>query len=187
MHLNVINTPLLKSGKTITQGDSRNRRSCPIPASVGASSDDSRPRGGGERQADSVMHSIPPGGVPVHRNRRRGRDGAHRPRHDRDAGPPADRLRPGIARHTAATWIRDIALSLGLPDGADAPRRQSRQDRRGRGGGEPVPPIAEVPADSAIEEADFEGRLIAWRNRVSFTATRGRQAGGGRYRGRPPA
>ena len=102
----------------------------------------------------------PPGGVPVHRDRRRGRDGAHQPRHDRDARPPADRLDPGCAGMRTATRIRDIALSLGLPK--DRMFLVVNRVRAGAAevGGEPVPLIAEVPADPAVEEADLEGRPI---------------------------
>ena len=56
--------------------------------------------------------------------------------------------------------IREIALSLGL-DGA---RMQLVVNRVRAGaadvGGEPVPLIAEVPSDPAVEEADLEGQPI---------------------------
>ncbi len=59
-----------------------------------------------------------------------------------------------------ATRIRDIALSLGLPR-----ERMFLVVNRVRAGaadvgGEPVPLMAEIPADPAVEEADLEGRPI---------------------------
>jgi len=67
---------------------------------------------------------------------------------------------PGARGMRTATRIRDIALSLGLPK-----ERMFLVVNRVRAGaaeveGEPVPLIAEVPADPAVEEADLEGRPI---------------------------
>lgn len=67
---------------------------------------------------------------------------------------------PGARGMRTATRIRDIALSLGL-----AKERMFLVVNRVRTGaaeveGEPVPLIAEVPADPAVEEADLEGRPI---------------------------
>ena len=67
---------------------------------------------------------------------------------------------PGARGMRTATRIRDIALSLGLP--RERIYLVVNRVRAGAAdiGGEPVPLIAEVPADPAIEEADLEGRPI---------------------------
>ncbi len=67
---------------------------------------------------------------------------------------------PGARGMRTATRIRDIALSLGLPK--DRMFLVVNRVRAGAAevGGEPVPLIAEVPADPAVEEADLEGRPI---------------------------
>ncbi len=67
---------------------------------------------------------------------------------------------PGARGMRTAARIRDIALSLGLPK----ERMFLVVNRVSAGtadvGGEPVPLIAEVPVDPAVEEADLEGRPI---------------------------
>lgn len=67
---------------------------------------------------------------------------------------------PGARGMRTATRIRDIALSLGLP--RERMYLVVNRVRAGAAdvGGEPVPLMAEVPADPAIEEADLEGRPI---------------------------
>ena len=67
---------------------------------------------------------------------------------------------PGARGMRTATRIRDIALSLGLP--RERMHLVVNRVRAGSAdvGGEPVPLIAEIPADPAVEEADLEGRPI---------------------------
>jgi CO dehydrogenase maturation factor len=67
---------------------------------------------------------------------------------------------PGARGMRTAARIRDIALSLGLP--RDRMYLVVNRVREGAAdvGGEPVPLIAEVPVDPAVEEADLEGRPI---------------------------
>ena len=68
---------------------------------------------------------------------------------------------PGARGMRTATRIRDIGLSLGLERERMALVVNRVRDGVAEVGGEPVPVIAEVPADPAIEVADLEGRPIA--------------------------
>lgn len=68
---------------------------------------------------------------------------------------------PGARGMRTATRIRDIGLSLGLERERMALVVNRVRDGVAEVGGEPVPVIAEVPADPAIEAADLEGRPIA--------------------------
>ncbi len=67
---------------------------------------------------------------------------------------------PGARGMRTATRIRDIALSLGLERERMALVVNRVRNGVAEVGGEPVPVIAEVPADPAIEAADLEGRPI---------------------------
>ena len=67
---------------------------------------------------------------------------------------------PGARGMRTATRIRDIALSLGLDRDRMALVVNRKKDGVADVGGEPVPLIAEVPADPAVEEADLMGRPI---------------------------
>jgi CO dehydrogenase maturation factor len=67
---------------------------------------------------------------------------------------------PGARGMRTATRIRDIGLSLGLP--RDRMFLVVNRVRAGAAdvGGEPVPLIAEIPVDPAVEQADLEARPI---------------------------